>query len=316
MANLNHIVLGFLLLQTYVYAASAHVFKLEENVKIEHTDPEFEQTEPKLDSEPREVESDESTETQRHKRWQYLHSHGLPPFNPCNPDYNNKGEGPSTGDNPEHPLAKIYRWIQENVNLARQTQKPLPPQFPMFYAVFFITPFDCNNDNENQTPPLRTYGSDNIDDTTPTLLNRWSGIEDEKENRGVVMSEANPKEDLDYSRPISFDPIEINAHMRPAPPVEHGTVQSDSDALNQPQADAPNSQTTLRTTQPPQNRPTSDVGPPSTCDAAILKCCHQPQVIKECFEDEGCHDISGFENPCGPDQMKRVLDMFWKHYLN
>lgn len=356
MARLNHIVLGILILQIHVYAAPKDVSKLEEIAKVEQaaplseqSDSKVEQTDPKLDSEPKEVESDSnSTETQRHKRWYNPYSYGFPPFNPfINPGYNKRDEGTNTGYYGEDPLALIHRRVQEIAHFVRQPQQqPLPPQaqIPIFYPVLFVHPGDCDCNNENQTPSTpepdtavtpadNNNDGNSTDGTTPTVASRWPQMEDNRQNWGLVVNDSDSEEGIDFSRPISFDPIRLNRPtMRPAPPVEHGTVQGMVDSQNQPQSEAPSAQSPLPTRPPPPTtrqptqsfnrppssqpprRPASGLAPPSPCDSAILACCHQPQVVYDCFAIQGCPDLTGYGSPCEPSQILRVIERFQMYY--
>ncbi|KAJ8727546.1 hypothetical protein PYW07_001665 [Mythimna separata] len=327
--------------------------------KLEQPDPKAEESDPKLDSEPKEGESDsDSDETKREKRWYNPYAYGLPPFNPFyNPGFDKRDEGSNTGYYGEDPLAQIHRRVQEIAHFVRQPQpQPPPPHFPIFYPVLFIPPFDCNCNNENPntttsepdtavTPPNRNGDGNNTDnngtdDTTPTVVSRWPAMEDERQNWGIVVNENDSEEGVDFTRPISFDPIKLNRPgARPAPPVEHGTVQSDTDSQNRPQSEAPVAQTppTRPQSQPqpqpqpattrrpsqsfnrPQNSqpprsPASGLAPPSRCDGAILTCCHQPQVTYDCFAIQGCSDLSGYGSPCAPSQIVRVIERFQMYY--
>ncbi|KAJ8733317.1 hypothetical protein PYW08_001615 [Mythimna loreyi] len=372
MATLNHIVLGILILHINVYAAPNDVSKLEEIAKVEQAEPETtqvepvveqsdqktEQSDPKLDSEPKEVESDSnSDETTRQKRWYNPYAYPYPPFNPFyNPGYDKRDEGANTGYYGENPLAQIHRRVQEIAQFVRQPQQqPLPPpHFPIFYPVLFIPPVDCNCNNENPnqsttepnntpvTPPYDNGDRNNTDGTstdgtTPNVGPRWPQLDDERQNWGIVVNENDSEEGVDFTRPISFDPIKLNRPgMRPPPPVEHGTVQSDSNNQNRPQSEAPSAQTPparppQREPQPPtttrrpsqsfnrpQNSPPprspSALTPPSRCDGAILTCCHQPQVTYDCFAIQGCSDLQGYGSPCAPSQIVRVIDRFQMYY--
>lgn len=355
MASLNNIVLGILILQVYVYAAPNDVSKLEEIAKVEladpnveQTEPKVEQTDPKLDSEPKEVESDNnSTETQRHKRWYDPYPFGVPPFNPfINPGFNKRDEGSNTGYYGEDPLAQIHRRIQEIATFVRQPQPQPPPmpQYPIYLPVLFIPPGDCNCNNENQNPitpkpngPVTTNNNDgdSTDTTTPGVVSRWPEMEDNRQNWGFVMNESDSEEGVEFTRPISFDPIRLNKPMRPPPPVEHGSVQSDSSDQNRPQSEAPEasfqappsrpqSSTTMRSpqnrpqnTQPAQNKPqsqSSSLALPNRCESALVTCCHQAQVVYDCFALLGCPDLTGYGSPCDPKQILQVINKIQMYY--
>ncbi|PZC86623.1 hypothetical protein B5X24_HaOG206184 [Helicoverpa armigera] len=349
MAKLHHVVLGILILQIYVHAAPNDVSKLEDIAKVEHADSEVEQTEtkleaepklddnpkldadpkldfePKLDSQPKEIEIDENlTETQRQKRWYNPYGYGFPPINPLiYPSLNIRDENPNSSFyGGEDPLEQIHKRIQEIAHAVRQPPIPPPTHFPIFYPVLFIPSGDCNCNPS--TPQPNTPVRPQTNGTAPSVNNRWPVMEDERQNWGFVINETDSDEDEDFSRPISFDPIKLDRPMRPPPPVDHGTVQSDStNNQNQPnQADASpgNSpmmpQTTRRPPIPPsvQGRPPSGLAPPSPCDGAILTCCHQAQVAYDCFAVQGCPDLTGYGNPCDPSLILRVIERFQTYY--
>ncbi|CAH1647116.1 unnamed protein product [Spodoptera littoralis] len=294
MARLNHFVLGILILQIYVYAAPSDVSKIEEIAKVEVAEPnvelvdpyvkqadpkvkeaapevedagpKVEESDPKLDTKAKEVESDKnSTDTQRQKRW--YNPYGFPPMNPLiYPSYNKRDEGQNTGYyGGQDPLVQIHRQIQEIANIVRQPPPPPPPlhHIPIFFPVLFIPRGDCNcNPNPSPTPGPETTESDK-NGTTPSIMNRWPVMEDTRQNWGFVVnqSDSDSEDGVEFSRPISFDPIRLNRPMRPQPPVEHGSVQSDSGKReDQPQSEASRPETpALRpppsTRPPPSNRP-------------------------------------------------------------
>lgn len=369
MARLNHLVLGILILQIYVNAAPSDVSKIEEIAKVEvaepsvelvdpyvkQADPKVEETapkveeadfkvqesDPKLDAKPKEVESDKnSTDTQRQKRW--YNPYGFPPMNPLiYPSYNKRDEGQNTGYyGGQDPLVQIHRQIQEIANIVRQPPLPQPPlhHIPIFFPVLFIPRGDCNcnpNPGPGPTPGPDTTTESDKNGTTPSILNRWPAMEDTRQNWGFVVnqSDSDSEEGVEFSRPISFDPIRLNKPLRPQPPVEHGSVQSDSGKRDdQPQSEAPRPETPASrppsrpppsTRPPPSNRPQNSspfdyrptpLAPPSRCDGAILTCCHQAQVVYECFAIQGCPDLSGYGSPCDPNLILTVIERFQTYY--
>lgn len=331
MARLHNVVLGILILQMYVHAAPNDVSNVEDIAEIE-------QTERKLDLEPKEIESDsnssdhtvtEATDsTQRQKRWYNPYGYGFPPINPLiYPGFNKRDEGPNTGFyGGEDPIAQIHRRIQEIANIVRQPPPPPPPHIPIFYPVLFIPSGDCRC-TENTTPGSNTTPTDS-DQATPTIANRWPVMEDERQNWGLIVNETDIDDGQEFSRPISFDPIRLNRPARPPPPVEHGSVQSDSNnsqgqsqttaasfqAPAPPPQNAPPSLNRPENSTPSQNRPGVGLAPPSRCDGAILTCCHQPQVVYDCFAIQGCPDFTAYGNPCDSSLILRVIEKFQTFY--
>ncbi|KAF9418075.1 hypothetical protein HW555_004983 [Spodoptera exigua] len=350
MARLNHIFLGILILQIYAHAAPSDVSKIEEiakvevadqnvelvdpnlkeaNPKLEEANSKVENADPKLDEKTKDVKSDKnSTDTQRQKRW--YNPYGFPPINPLiYPSYNKRDEGQNTGYYGQDPLVQIHRQIQEIANIVRQPPPPPPPlhHIPIFFPVLFIPRGDCNC-NPNPAPGPETTTESDKNGTTPSIMNRWPTRD---KNWGFVVNETDgdSEEGVEFSRPISFDPIRLNRPMRPQPPVEHGSVQSDSNKRDdQPQSEAPMPETPASwpptrpppsTRPPPLNRPQSSspfdykptpLAPPSRCDGAILTCCHQSQVVYECFAIQGCPDLSGYGSPCDPNLILTVIERF------
>ncbi|CAG9795252.1 unnamed protein product [Diatraea saccharalis] len=277
-------------------------------------DPEVTKPETLLD----EKNDSQEMQGQRQKRW--YNFYGFPPVNPVvqykRDDYTNSG-----AYGLEDPLGQIHRRLQELSGFIRQPQPvpPLPPQafppqfppqFPPFIPVLYIpqigcscTPADTPNRPENRpaTPQDNNQTTDN-----PGVNNRWPEMEDERQNWGFVINDTdtndNNEADInDGARPISFQPIRPNRTMsRPPPPVEHGSVQGDINSLT----------VTTTTVRPQQAPTTSRLSPPSTCDAAVLSCCHMPQVTYDCFAVQGCTDPYSYGNPCDPSVIARVIDRF------
>lgn len=137
---------------------------------------------------------------------------------------------------------------------------------------------------------------------------------------------------LSENRPISLDPVRPNRPLnRPAPPVEHGTVQAGG-TLSPPLGPSSESQPIPPTTIRPELAPspprapirpgvirstTTTVAPaltPSICDAAILSCCHQPQITFDCFVSQGCSDPASYGAPCDVNVIFSVIEKFQKYY--
>ncbi|XP_026737559.1 formin-like protein 14 [Trichoplusia ni] len=334
MESLSRIVLGILILQIYVHAAPGDVSKLEDIAKVE-------QAEPKLDAELKEVKTENtsdstkeaaktesnSTESQRQKRWYNPYNFGFPPITPPNfpPFGRDNGPNPNFYGN-EDPLVQIHRRIQEIASFVRQPPPPPIPHVPIFYPILYIPPEDCRC-NQNPSPTTdRPQTSDN-NGTEPDIASRWPAMEDTRQNWGFLINETDT-DDLDFSRPISFDPIRLDRPVRPPPPVEHGSVQSDSNDQNsiaQPLRPTQNAPPALNkppsTTPAPfkpesssENRPQSGRTPPSACDGAVLTCCHQPQVTYDCFAIQGCPQFTSYGNPCEPKQILTVIEKFQNFY--
>lgn len=254
----------------------------------------------------------------------------------------------------ENPLEQIQRRLQDIASFVRQPiLPPQPPShFPFFFPVIYIPQYgcDCNSANDNTTPlpepetpqtpgPSPQTPLPGTNQTNPDPEERFPELEDNRQNGGLLSNETEPEYDEEeFSRPISFDPIPPNRpNMRPAPPVDHGSSQGSS-------SDTQQSTTTVIPSNPPPSRPNSSAQgnpssvsqqrpsspgsaqpssftpsiprneQPSTCDGAILSCCHQSQVTYDCFVVQGCPDPTSYGNPCDPEVILQVIEKFQKFY--
>lgn len=326
---------GILIFQHVVAAPNE-----EKPEDIAEVSPTVAEAEEKVDTEPVTLldTPNEATapQNQRQKRW--YNYFGYPPVNPSifnrDDSYNTGGFGL------QDPLVHIHRRLQDINNSLRQPQPQFPPgfpqfpgapqfpqaspqfppgfpHFPAFLPVFYIPQAGCacTPDNQPQRPdnrPTPPSNNNNVNNTDPNVENRWPEMEDERQNWGLVTNDSdrtpNPQDDGDGSRPISFEPIRPNRPMsRPAPPVEHGSVEGDANSVN-------NGPTTTTTPQPAQAPTNSGLQPPSECDSAILRCCHLPQVTYDCFALQGCPDPSSYGYPCDNGVISRVIDRFLRFY--
>lgn len=330
-----------------------------EIVKLEEpTEGTSEET--KLDSEPLLIEQDKldknSTQSLRQKRFYNFFGNGVPPINSIvYPGYNKRDQSAETGvyGLVEDPLEQIQRRLHDLASFVRQPEPPPPPptHFPFFLPVIYIPQYGCDCKSDDTTKPSsqpdkpQTPRPEN-NQTDPDPDKRFPDLSDDRQNWGFVTNESDTEYDDDeFSRPISFDPIQPNRPlMRPAPPVDHGSNQGNS-------ANTPQSTTTVRPTSPPrrppppppppqnrpsssQGRPVSSFGPsgqstpyppsfgndiprneqPNRCDGAVLSCCHQQHVTYDCFAAQGCSDLTSYGNPCDPLVILQVVDKFQKFY--
>ncbi|CAB3257796.1 unnamed protein product [Arctia plantaginis] len=360
MAVLSQLYCGILILQIYVNAAPSDVGKLEEIATVAVAGE-------KLDPIKEVGDNASSIENVREKR--YYNPYGFPPINPLvYPGFTKRDDYGNVGNyGIEDPLEQIHRHVQEIANFVRQPQPPRIPHVPIFYPVLFVPPFDCNCNPNNYQPidqPTDQFTDGPIDrptepstDTpggqtnypvTPNeespektnLTNRFSEMDDERRNWGFFINRTGEKRtpNQEFSRPISFDPIRLNQPtLRPSPPVEHGTLQSDvtgNQETSSPQNDRsspppnlPPSTTrspppsTFRPTfgqfnptRPPPSRPQNAA--PTACDAAIIACCHRPLVAYDCFAIQGCPNITSYGNPCDTNSILRIIERLQRFYAS
>ncbi|XP_073943029.1 uncharacterized protein [Choristoneura fumiferana] len=306
MARTQHLLLVVLTIQIYVNAAPSDVSKLEDIAKVETAELEV-KPEQLAESE---VEDTASPQGQRQKRWYDFGGFGFPPpISPVYPNFVKRDESQSTGvyGLVEDPVSQVFRRIQ---NLARQPpyHPPLPPQFPIYLPVLYL-PQPCNCNPQTPLQPDKNNG------TTPDINSRFPEMEDKRQNWGYVIDDDEDKDDRIFaSRPIDFGSIKPNRTLsRPPPPVEHGTVQGDGNGnTNNIDASMP---ATTRRPPPPQDVPKTTNDLPTNCDAAVLSCCHRPEITFECFTTEGCPDVSSYGNPCEPSVILRVIERFQRFYL-
>lgn len=309
MARTQHLLLAVLTI-LYVNAAPSDVSKLEDIAKVETAELEL-KPEQLVDSET----DTASPQGQRQKRWYDFGGFGFPPpISPAYPNYVKRDESQSTGvyGLVEDPVSQVFRRIHD---LARQPpyHPPLPPQFPIYLPVLYL-PQPCNC--SPQGPPAQQ--PDNNNGTLPDLNNRFPEMEDKRQNWGYVVDDDEEDRDdrLFASRPINFDRVKPNKTLsRPPPPVEHGTVQGNGNGntnnVNNVAASVP-----VTTRRPPsQDVPKTTNELPTNCDAAVLSCCHRPEITFECFTTEGCPDVSSYGNPCDPSVILKVIERFQRFYL-
>lgn len=340
MVTVHQTILALLILQIYVGAAPSSEPKPEDSVKIEDEKLKLE----KQLSPIEEIKNNgQATDSQRQKRFYDHYGYGFPPINPVQyPTHNKRDQASDLGIyGIDDPLSQIHRRLQEIATFARQPAPPPPPpiptHFPFYFPVIFVPQYCACAPNSvtTNTPtakPDTTRPTDKplVDGgtTSPDIINRWPEMEDERQNWGLVVNETD--EDVieeDFSRPISFDPIVLNTSMsRPAPPVEHGSNQAGSGQ----------SSTTARPSPLPSNDPQPPVaagaasfassGPyptnsvdtprdvPTTCDGAVLSCCHQAQITYNCFAVLGCPDPTSYGNPCDPSVILNVIGKYQQFY--
>lgn len=331
MVSINQLTLGFFILQIYVSAAPVPA---SETADKEVTRP-TEKEDPKLDDESAQISSPElnennSMQTQRQKRY---YSFGFSSFNPYYTGYNRRDISQDVGTyGVDDPLNRIHRHLLQIAAVARQPPPPPPPpiNFPFWLPIIYIPQTGCNCIPNKQPPRPGQNTTGN-----PGVETRFPELEDERLNWGIVNNDNNDDDydfEEDFSRPISFDPITVNTPMkRPPPPVEHGTTQGDQSR--------PQGSTTARPRpplppmspprNPPQNTPATGGAPfaapypssfaerPTTCDAAILSCCHQVQVTFTCFSLQGCPDPRRYgqsTNPCDPGFILKIVEKYQKFY--
>lgn len=228
---------------------------------------------------------------------------------------------------------------------------PVPTHFQFYFPVIFV-PQHCacgpNTDIPNRptvkpdiTQPATQPPVDG-ETTTPNIFSRLPEMEDERQNWGLVVNETDDYDSIgeDFSRPISFDPIVLNSSMsRPAPPVEHGSNQAGTRPNQRPSSTTvrPDFASINEVSRPSKAEqplpavtagaasfvtsgpyPANSVGDrreaPTTCDGAVLSCCHQPQITYDCFAVLGCPDPTSYGNPCDPLVILRVIGKYQQFY--
>ncbi|XP_049870212.1 uncharacterized protein LOC126369690 [Pectinophora gossypiella] len=322
MAEFQHILLFLIIILTYVCAAPSEtpsevpspdpslLSKLEVIAKVQTADDKLDQ--PVTLEDASNTDSD-AAQGQRQKRFYNYYGFGYPPMNPVlYPNFANRDD---PGFGAEDPLGHIYRRLQDiagavrNQNFNQPPPPPPPPSFPILFPVIYIPQVGCGcSPNPPRPQPPRK------NDTGVDIANRFPEMEDERQNWGLVVNknetEADDGMEEDFTRPISFVPIQpIRPTSRPPPPVEHGSSQS-----GQGEQDGP---TTTTTVPPPANAPANPLPPPdapTACDAAVLSCCHQPQVTYDCFVTQGCPDPTSYGNPCESRTILSVINKFQRFY--
>lgn len=321
MATIHHIAFGILILQLYVTAAPSGISKLEDITEEDETNI-------KIGSEPHTIKTevdDSLTQSARQKRFYNYYGYGFPPISPL--IYPNNAKRDQSSDTAVYgsndPFVQIHRRLLEIANIVRQPTPPPPPSHvPIFFPVLFIPQIGCGcfPERNNTTPQTST---DKKNDTNPDVFTRLPDLEDNRQNWGFLINDT----DVDYdeeesSRPISFDPISINRPIsRPPPPVEHGSSQGNSqDSQIQSTTTIPEViQPAIPAVEQPLETNTNELSnvlePPSSCDGAILSCCHQLQVTYDCFALQGCPDQTTYGgNPCDFNVILRVIDRFQRFY--
>lgn len=366
MAVLNQLYFGILILQLYVNAAPNDVGKLEESATVKVANE-------KLDPIKEVEENTSSIENVREKR--YYNPYGFAPINPpLYPGFNKRDDYGNIGNyGIEDPLTQIHRHVQDIASFVRQPPPPRIPHVPIFYPVLFVPSFDCNCNRNNYQPtdqpndqatdgpidrPMETSTDQPGDQTNypvtneespdkTNVSNRFSETYDDRRIWGLFINRTGAKRTPgqgtpEFSRPISFDPIRLNQPtLRPVPPVEHGSVQSEVTANQVPQNDRPPqlgytrppppsttrppppstdrpSFGSFNPTRPPVSRPQNGypLASPTTCDTAIIACCHRPLVVYDCFAIQGCPNITSYGNPCDTNSILSIIEKLQKYYGN
>lgn len=273
---------------------------------------------------PQEGNEDSKTSGARQKRWYNYYGYGFPPVNPIiYPNYMKRDDSLNTGNYgpPQDPFVQIHNRLQDITSLIRQSAPPPAiSHFPFFFPVIFIPQSGCNCiPNDNRQPTLPSNGM-----TPNEIENRFN---DPRRNWGIVVNETQPRPqpaneaeyDEDASRPISFDVVPPKRPLsRPPPQVDRGTTQAGASGFSAIQNVSPDRPSTFRPARPvlttTATPPTVKTSSPSACDAAILACCHQPQLTRDCFESRDCTDPNVFSNPCDPGVIFRVIERFREFY--
>lgn len=145
----------------------------------------------------------------RRRRWQmnYGYDYSMPPYYPERREYDR---------NQQDLLPKIVRLLEEISVYVKRPQPPPPPPQPIYIP--YPVPYPVI-----QYAPCATNGG-----KLPNITTRFPNFEDTNQNWGFTAEEETPLEG-DGSRPLSFDPIKPPRPLtRPAPPVDHGSVQSNA----------------------------------------------------------------------------------------
>lgn len=145
----------------------------------------------------------------RRRRWQAnygAYDYPLPPqhYYPERRDYDR---------NQQDLLPQIVRLLEE---ISAYVKRPQPSPMPQPIYIPYPVPY-----------PVRQIEFGCKENTTkqPTVHNRFPVMEDTNQNWGFVIDKDDDTDDLDGTRPISFDPIKpLRPMMRPQPNVEHGSV--------------------------------------------------------------------------------------------
>lgn len=312
-------VFGILILQIYVYAAPSDISKLEDTAIVEEPGPVLDDGQSLI----KEIkDNDPSQESVRQKRFYNHYGFGFPPISPVvYTSYGKRDESADTGIyGAEDPFKQINRRLDEISSLLRQppSQSAPTPPIPIFFPVIYVPQAcTCNPVTNNNTPTQKPNTSSPTSNTTSATFTPDVG------ERGGEKDTDTDDYESDYednNRPISFDPIILNATLaRPPPPVEHGSSQAGREGNN------PTTTTTrpISNAVPAAQRPPSNLYPqaalpasnaPSVCDGAVLSCCHQPQVTYDCFSLQGCPDPTNYGNPCEANVILGVIYKFQNYY--
>ncbi|XP_075971802.1 uncharacterized protein LOC142973715 [Anticarsia gemmatalis] len=242
-------------------------------------------TDPLLEAEDEGVKK-HGAERHRRRRWQMNYGYDYPP--PIHTYYPERRE---YDRNQQDLLPKIVKLLEEiSVYVKRPQPPPSPPQpiyipYPVPYPVPQYGPCTPTNTNVKK----------------PNITSRFPEMEDTNQNWGFVLNE-DENDDSDGSRPISFDPIKpLRPMKRPAPKVEHGSLQAESSAPH--------------TTQAPRFDEVGMGRAPVMCNAAILSCCagDKPQQ-QACFSTFGCGPSYDNGNACSNDAINEALEAFKSAY--
>lgn len=314
MASMHWTLLAVLANVTLIISAPSDVNKLEDIAKTEKANAELETP---LTLTEENNDNADTTQGQRQKRFYNYYGYGFPPMNPV--IYPNRDDQYGQYGY-EDPILQIQRRLQDIAGIARTSNYNAPPpfpfggHFPILFPVIFIPYVNCAC-TPNQTPDNQTELPD-VNSTNPDIFTRFPQMDVWTLNANETGNEQD-----DFTRPISFQPIPPKKPIsRPPPSVEHGSSQAGIDGPNIQDSVMPPTTTFRPQSNPPrpmQNRPPSvPLEPPSACDGAILSCCHQPQVIYDCFALSGCPDPTSYGNPCEIDVILRVVNRFQAYYGN
>ncbi|XP_072939408.1 uncharacterized protein [Epargyreus clarus] len=195
----------------------------------------------------------------------------------------------------EEYLSRILKSLDEIISNLKRTPPPPPPPQPI-YIPYPVVHYQSScgappAQVTNKPDPLPPINDTNIPTIGPNI---GVGVENEQ-IWGAVIPKETGEDDFegDGSRPISFTPVEPSRPIRPAPPVDHGTLQAGSE----------------RTTRAP-------VSKPSRCEVAILSCCSETNATerKNCFTSFSCTATFSTKRACEPSVIKRVLEHYKQAY--
>ena len=144
----------------------------------------------------------------RRRRWQAnydAYNYPLPPqhYYPERRDYDRNQQ--------DHYL-QIVKLLEE---ISAYVRRPQPPAIPQPIYIPYPVPY-----------PVPQYAACSENTTKkPSIHTRFPVMEDTNQNWGFVINKDDETDDLDGSRPISFDPIQpVRPMKRPPPQVEHGSA--------------------------------------------------------------------------------------------